>query len=169
MLTAKELALVILNVVFMGTFLSIFFFTYAHKIEQQVFTNQMNYITNDLLSDVNTVIPQKTKPLIKSYLNTVQLPDYSQADMQVTASNNAIRTSVLKIVIPTVVVSLLLTVFMSYKYDFSYKEIVVQSLMTLGVVGTVEYVFLTYFGSNYYSADVNSVKKDIITSIQENT
>ena len=168
MLSTREIALIILNIVFMGTFLTIFFFTYAHKVEQQVFTNQINYITNDLLSDINVVVPQDTRPLLTAYLNDVQPPNYSSLDAQVTASNEAIKSKVFKIMIPTVIVALLTTFFMAQKYGFSYKEIFVQSMLTICVVGLVEYTFLKHFGSQYYSADVNMVKRKLLLAMQNN-
>ena len=48
MFTSEEIASIMMSVLFVGTFLGVFFFTYASKVENQVVIDQVNYIVSDL-------------------------------------------------------------------------------------------------------------------------
>jgi hypothetical protein len=66
----------------------------------------------------------------------------------------------IKIIIPFLLISFGLVIGMSYYYNFSLKEILVETTLVLVFVALVEYLFLTRFAKYYISADVNFVKKN---------
>jgi hypothetical protein len=167
-LNIKDIALILLNIAFVATFLTIFFFTYASKVEKNIVESQMQYITNNFLDNISLFIPDNKRKLISSMLNNVKIPDLSSQDNKVRENNNKIMYSAFKIVLGFFLSTILVTALLSYYYDFSYKEIFLQSLLIIAVVATIEYSFLTKFGSRFISADVNFVKYKIIDTIQKN-
>ncbi len=167
-ITAKQLASIILTVSAMATFLSIFFFTYGAKIERKVLSEQMGYITNTLLGDFGFLIPDDIKLKIRGNLHKLKLPNLDNADQKVTDSNNEIIRNTLKFISIVLLFSLMLTYGMSIYYNFNYMDIIFITLLSTCVVAATEYIFLTYFGSKYLSADINFVKYKIVDTIQKN-
>jgi len=167
-LKTKDIALILLNIAFIATFLTIFFFTYANKIEKNVIEAQMEYITNNFLDNISLFIPDDKKKIISQYLNYVNIPDLSVQDNKIKDSNNKIMISAIKIVATFFVLTILVTAILAYNYGFSYKEILIQSILTIIIVGVIEYTFLTKFGSKFISADVNFVKYKIVETLEKN-
>ena len=168
MLNSKHIAQIILNVILIATFITIFYFTYAKNIEEQILIKQMRYITDNLLDDFSLFATKAQYPLIKKTLQNIKTPDLSDEDAKVDANNKVVMEQTFKILIPVVVVSLLVVFFMGYYYNLSLTNIFIEGLLTLSVVALVEVVFLKYLAGNFYSADPNFVKYKIIDEIQKN-
>ena len=168
MISSKHIAQIILNVILVATFITIFYFTYAKNIEEQILIKQINYITNTLLDDFALFIPKSKYQDMKIVLKNIKTPDLADEDAKVAANNEAVIKQTFTVLIPVVIVSLLVVVFMGYYFNFSLIDIMVQGLLTLIVVAIVEFVFLKYLGGNFYSADPNFVKYKIIDEIQKN-
>ena len=167
LISSKHLAYIILTVSIVATFLTIFFFTYASKIEEEIVINQMNYVTSELLDSVDIFIPDNLRKNLKSQINNLTPPDLSDADNEAAESNKKVLMKTVKIIVPFIIISFGVTLWMSYKYDFSYKEILFETFLVLLVVATIEYLFLTKFAKYYISADVNFVKYKFISSLQK--
>lgn len=167
-LNIKNISLILLNITFMTTFLTIFFFTYGHKIEEQVTENQMKYITNNLLDDFSLFLTPDDKKLISENLQNIKFPDMSASDNNILENNKKIMYKSFKIVLAFLIFILLLTLSFSYYFNFSYREILFQSLLALVVVTATEFTFLTVYGSKLVTADANFVKLKIIETIEKN-
>ena len=165
---AKHMASIILTVSAMAAFLSIFFFTYAAKIEKKVIQNQMNYITNQLLDEFSVFIPDSAIPQLKALIDKINVPDLSVQDEKVKKANNIIFQQTLKIIIIVMICALVVTFGMSRYYDFSYINVLMMTGLSIAVVAIIEYVFLTFFASKYLSADFTFVKYKILDTIQKN-
>jgi hypothetical protein len=164
----KDISLILLNIAFVATFLTIFFFTYASKVEKKVVENQMQYITNNFLDNISLFIPFDKRKQIHDYLQEVKLPDMTMRDNIVVQNNDKIMNEAFKAVLTFLLSTVFITFLLSYYFDFSYKEIMFQSFLTIVIVAVVEYTFLTMFGSKFISADVNFVKYKIIETIEKN-
>lgn len=167
LISSKHLAYIILTVSVVATFLTIFFFTYASKIEEEIVIEQMNYITNDLLDSINIFVPDNLRKNLKSQLNYIKPDDLSKEDKKAKESNKKVLTSTIKIIIPFLIISFITVIIMSYKYDFSFKKILLETFFVLCVVAIIEYMFLTKFTRYFISADVNFVKYKFISSLQK--
>jgi hypothetical protein len=167
-LKIKDISLILLNIAFVATFLTIFFFTYANKVEKKVIENQMQYITNNFLDNISIFIPFNKKQEIYNSLKNIKLPDMSVKDNLVMQNNNKIMDDAFRAVLTFLLSTIFVTLLFSYYFDFSYKEILFQSFLTIVIVATVEYTFLTMFGSKFISADVNFVKYKILETIEKN-
>ncbi len=168
MISSRHIAQIILNVILVATFITIFYFTYAKNIEQQILVKQMKYITNNLLDDFSLFVPNNQRKLLHHSFNNIKAPDMSDQDAEVETNNKQVIKQTLMVLIPVVFVSLILMSYIVYKCKLSLGDILLQGLLTLIVVAIVEFVFLKYLGGNYYSADPNFVKFKIIDEIQKN-
>ena len=167
-LKIKDIALILLNISFVATFLTIFFFTYASHVEKNIVETQMEYITYNFLDNISLFIPNSYKKYISEALSNLKIPDMSFQDNQIKEKNDKIMYGAFKAVLAILLGSVFITVILSNIYDFSYKDIFVQALLTIVIVGTIEYIFLTHFGSKFISADINFVKYKIIDTLEKN-
>ncbi len=179
--TYKNVALVILNIAFVATFLTVFYFLYVDKVEAEVVKNQIEYITNDFIDSVYLFIPDYQKSTIKTKLHNITAPDMAKADNDVKNNNKevmklAFRTSGWFIGI-AVAITILLAIPIHRdipgigkinKEGFRYTEILYPSILNIMIVATIEFLFIKYFGSKFMSADVNFVKLKIIETIEKN-
>lgn len=168
-LNSKDFAQIIVNVAFVATFIGIFYFTYAHKVEEQVIINQMNYISKSLLDEITVLVPKSNYDLVEESVSAVNAPDMTQQNIEVDKQNSELKNMAFKVIGGFAAVSLLIAYFMSSRNGFSFKNLLVNASFVVLVVGIVEYVFLTYFGSKFYSADPNYVKYMALYYLKQNS
>ena len=166
LISTKDLSTILLTVVFIGTFLSIFFFTYASKIEEQIVIKQMDYITNELLDNFDIVVTDDLRKNIKIQLEKVKSIDLQSEDNEASENNKKIFSNTIKIIVPILLIVLLLTFGLSFVYNFSFKDILKQSIFILLVIAITEILFLNIFAKHYISADLNFVKYKIVSDLE---
>ena len=164
MFNSEEIASIIMSVLFVGTFLGIFFFTYASKVENDVVVDQVNYIVSDLANDLQ-VLPPEIIANLKTQMNNIQQPDLSSADADVEASNKKIMNNAIMMISIFLVSGLILIYIMSRIYGFSILHILKKNLIIITFIGLTEFSFLKFFASNYISADPNAVKLLILNKL----
>ena len=164
-ITPKNIALIILSVAFIATFLCIFYFTYVSKVEGQIVSDQMSSITVQLLDEVTVSLPKSYYPTIKSLVGVIKPPNMEAADKVASDSNNKIFQDVIKVIVPVITVAVIGTYMMSKKYEFSYTEILIQALLGTAAAGLTEFTFLKLFISKYMVTDVNFVKYKVLDAL----
>ena len=162
-----KVALIILNIVCLATFLMIFFFTYAANIEKQIIESQMKYITNSLLDDITPVLGQKDRNTIELLVKNMKLPNLQEQDDEVKADNKKVMKKAFMVILPLLIGGAFLSYYLSNKYNFSFKETIIQCVFTIGAIAIVEFVFLRFYGSTFYSADLNVVKYTILKTMYD--
>ena len=164
--TPELIANVIIQVTFIAVFIGIFFFTYGAKIEQQVVKNQMEYIVKDLADDINILVPNKLHNTLSQAIQNIQPPNMEHVDQIVADNNAALIKQALTILTITLIVGTAIVYYMSTKYNLDFKQMIKTSLIIVTFVGITEYIFLTFIGKNFQSADPNFVKLAIINGIE---
>ena len=159
------MANVFLLVIFIATFLSVFFFTYASNIEKQIVENQVDYILNDFLSPVSLLSPQ-IKTQIGASISTITPPNMTQEDNLVAQHNSAIEKKVFITIGIILVVGLIIIFIMSKKCGFSFKKLLINNLIILTFIGLTEFCFLTFLAQYFKSGDPNHVKATILKILQ---
>jgi len=166
MLDPKEIINIIVNVLFVATFLGIFFFTYASKVEQQVVENQVDYLVSDFADDLKT-LPSGYLAKIKNQLSNIKRPDLSAADAQVDTNNKAVLLSAIKVISIVFCLGMLGVFFAAKKWNLDLYEIIKRNLIILVFIGFTEFTFLTVFAKNFISVDPNYAKLTIINKLTE--
>jgi hypothetical protein len=164
MLTSEEIGNVIMMVVFVATFLGIFFFTYVAKIENEIVVDQVNYLVSDLTQDLK-LLPEETLKIIRQKVNEAQQPDLSKEDEMVAKHNSEILSTATMAITIFLVVGLIVVHIMSRKYNFDMWPMVSRNLIILTFIGIIEYVFLIVFAKNFISADPNYIKLTILDKL----
>lgn len=165
-ISSKELAIILVNVAFSATFLTIFFFTYASKVEKEVVMNNMSYLTTDLLRDVMMLVPENKEDKVIAAITSIKTPDMSAEDNETEKNNKKIFTKAVTAVSIGLFVVLIVTYNMSRKNNFNYSEVIYFCLATVCVIALVEFLFLRLFASKYLAADANFVKYTILDTLQ---
>ncbi len=167
-ISSHDFAFILLTVACMATFLSIFYFTYTASVEKEIITKQMNYVTNNLLDELNIVLPDEYKGNIYNYIKNINPPNMEKQDFDTNESNKKIIDKTLKIVLPGLFIALSIVFIMSKQYNFSFMDVFFRTFLTIIIVAIVEFLFLNQFASKYISANANLVKYNILSAIQNN-
>ena len=164
MFTPENIAGMILNVIFIACLIALFFFFYATKIEEQIVKDQMAYIVQDFTDSLQVMTTEQKNTLNKS-LNQMTLPDLSKQDNEVEQANGDLFQSAMILVGIFVACGLAVVYIMGKYYELDYKTLFKETFIAVFFVGLTEYLFLTYLGTSFRSADPNKVKKTIIDTL----
>lgn len=169
---------VFIQVIFVFSFLVLFYFLYVIDVEKKDFQEQIDLLVDSLMLDIknqiNNIITTNPDQISKDDLKllvygiidtleekiTMNTKDMIQ---NVNTSNSAIKNNMFKILIGIMVVCvMLLIIFQCYPVYTILKE----SIITVFFIALVELVFLTFISGKYISADPNKIKNLLGTSIQ---
>jgi len=166
MLSSQDIANIILHILTMAVFITLFFFTYGAYLEKKIVKEQMNYIVDDLVGDIKVISPQ-TALTLKNQLQNIKSPNLDQADKQAEENNNKLKMNTLKIVVGVSVVTLFIVYYMIKYFNLDVKSLIITNIISLIAVGITYFVFSTYIIASYKSADPNFIKKSIVESITD--
>lgn len=164
-LEPKEISNIIMMVIFVATFLGIFYFTYVAKVEEQIVAEEVDYIVDDLTSDLQLLLSDKQKDQIRSAINKIPRPDLSASDKSVNDHNSQVFWSAIKILSVGFVIGMIGIYMASQYWKFDLLELIKNNLIILVFVGITEYAFLNFFAKNYISADPNFVKRTVLNKL----
>jgi hypothetical protein len=159
MTIVKEISGVVMNAVFVGTFLTIFFFTYASVVEGQIVKQQITFLANDLSQNIK-LLPDNAISAIKTEIQNLKTPNFKSTDDEIDTTNNKIIKQTLIVVGSVFAVVLIIIYILSTKklFNFSFMNLVVKNLIILVFIGLTEFVFLNLVARNFISVDPNYVK-----------
>lgn len=159
----EQITTVILNVTFIAAFIAVFFFTYGKIIEENVVKKQSIFIADNLAKDLSTFIDKQTASDIISKLS---IPNMEAADKKAKEINENLQKDATKIVIWGTIIGLVIAFLVSNYYNLEFFKLLKNNLIILFFVGITYYLFLTYFGQNFISADPNFVRVKILNIIK---
>ena len=168
MLNPEEIASIIVSVLFVSTFICVFYFTYAVNIEEEVIDNQIDFIVKDLVNDLR-IIPDEYKIQLKHVIQNAKPSNMTGADETVAKNNKEIFLSAIKIVSIGFAIGMILVYLSSLYFGFGMKDILIKNSIILIFIGLTEFIFLSVFGKKYISADPNFVKYTIVDRLQQVT
>ena len=165
MFTAQEISSIVMAVLLLSAFISIFYFTYVTSIEAEIVEIQIQYIIKSLTTNV-AILPPKYLAALKNQISDMNI-DMKNADENVAKNNTEIFKMVKKIIgIATVIVCVAIY-FASKYWEFSFWEVVKENLVIIIFMALTEFLFLTCFAKKFMSGDPNYVKHQLITQLQE--
>jgi len=161
---------ILINVLFISIFISLFFFTYGASIEKKVVENQMDFLCINL-TDMIKLGGKEVNQQITDAVKNITIPDLSEEDQKAYDTNKNIMMQVIKLVIIFfIVVSFIVfgvySQFGNKTYDLG--EIISNNLVILFFIGLTEFSFLTFFGAKFISIDPNKTKLSIIQNLKKN-
>ena len=159
----------IIQVILISTFIGIFFFTYASKVEENIVKKQCAEIIQDLSDDIKIMVPSNTlQQIYTKVIPNIKAPDLSKEDAEVKQKNDVLIKSVTKLIIAFVGIGVSIVALLIWIFKIPVKEILISSGVSVLFVAIVEYSFLTFFAQNYRTIDSNFVKMKILENINKN-
>ncbi len=157
-----------------AAFVGIFFFTYGSYTERKVIDNQMDILVKDFTSDfvffANEISPESVKTL-QNNVKTAKLPDSSEADKEVTESNNKLFHQAVSMLTVTLCVGVITSVCWWLCFGKSkgikYSEVGLKVAFLLFLVMVVEFLFFTLISQNFRPVDPNKVKGYMLNSLEK--
>lgn len=157
---------VLVQILLVSLFITIFFFTYGTYLEKKVIKNQMNDIASDLLTDIN-LISSDLHIAIKDQVTKIAEVDLLEEDKKIQKQNARLRNITIGTISGISVVLIILIVVLSKYFEIDFKEILIVNVPAFIAIAITYFLFATYIGANYKSVDSNYVKKIIIQTIKE--
>lgn len=170
---------VFIQVVFVFSFLVLFYFYYVIGVEKKDFQEQIDLIVDDLMKDIkvqiDTIVESDINKIPRDDFNTLLFGMIDVLEEKINASskdavktinenNNKLKNKVVfALSIVMCICILVMIIFNCYPIFTILKE----SIITVFFIAMVELVFLTYISGKYISADPNKIKNIIGTSIQK--
>ena len=173
---------IIFQISLITIFLTVFFFSYVSKVEQDEFSSQIKFTVDQILTDddIKLLIPPNLNTKQKENLSIFVSGSLEAAKRKsvislkssinsVIDNNNKIRSFSYKIIvyIITFVVSISLIILtLGYCLPNLAKQFK-QAIIVVIFVGLTELLFLELIAKNYISANPNKIKSTIATAILE--
>ncbi len=163
---------VTIHIIILFTFLSLFFFFFASKVEEQAFQQE---ISNMINTNINKSLePQKQTaiPIIRNYaplLNDISKLN-SQPDVASVKQNILIKFSVVFTIflLLSICISIVLTLTFDCGKNVPLKEILLENTFTFLLVGVLEFVFFTKIASQYIPAPPTLMLKTVTETLKSN-
>ena len=169
---------VFIQVIFVFSFLVLFYFLYVIDVEKKDFQEQIDLLVDSLMTDLksqsNNIISVNSKEMSKEDLELLIYGIIETLEEKITMNtknmiqnvnnnNSSIKNNMFKILIGIMVVCVILLIFFQC---YPVYTILKESIITVFFIGLVELVFLTFISGKYISADPNKIKNLLGTSIQ---
>jgi len=155
---------VMMSILFISTFIAVFFFTYASQIESEIIVNQTTNIVDSFLESIDVWIPHSEK--VYDILQNIQFSDTSADDARVKRKNDTIIKKTIKLFVVIGSIMFLITALLILGFDLDWKPIVLSNLIILACVGLTEFFFLTCIAKNYVSFDPNYIKYVVVSRLE---
>jgi len=168
MKTSEILAQLILSFVLIATFISIFFFTYIAKIENDIIISHIDNTVRSLTKDLEIFItPEKRKLIREVIIKNIEIPDDSEADREIDRHNKQLLDKT--IIIFSIITALGLAILgvLWWFYRFNIFETVKYSLIMLVLTAVVYFLFITYITRKYILVDQNYISYVIISALND--
>lgn len=167
-LSAHGIALLVLNIALISSFIALFFFTVGVYIENLVVRKQIKIIIDDFASTLDLV---STPELVAAIAQSVQSADSVDVgqDQAVADANHALRKKAF-LLISVALMLAVISVFALWTYSgrsFSLPRLFSESMGLLVAVIVIETLFYFLVAANYRSIDPNTIKEMILRNVDD--
>ena len=170
-----EAVKIFMQVFFVVSFLSLFFFLYVVKVEKEVFVDQVQYVVNDLYNGfspekLNPIVPPIYQPYIKKqlydYVSNVQIPP--QDNQSIESQNNEVidKTKEIVVIIGTVLFSVV-TALIILRFCTNLSHQFLENIIVLAFMGLSEFAVLNLVTRNYIASNPNHVRLYFLQGVVE--
>lgn len=161
-------------------FLTVFFFTYVHLVEQDVFKKQVERIVTELMQDFELDAFVQDLPVDQialfnittfGFLEHTQIQirkKFIEINQQIEAVNAKVVQEATSTVLLYTGVIVLMLAALAWFFDIKVtKALMIQAVILLAVVAVTEYLFLNYVTKKYVNIESAFVKKLVAETMLE--
>ena len=160
---------ILIHVLIMSIFLTIFFFTVAKNVEKEIVEDQVDYILEDLIGNTFKGLSNENKNIIKTEIDKkFNSESLKNSDNEVIQQNQKIFNKSLRFlaIICSILIIIIVILYIIYRYNLSdIKLLTISAIVSLIMVALTETSFLFLIAKNYLSADPKQIKLKIINKL----
>lgn len=175
-------ATILIQTAFIFIFLTIFFFIYVSKVEQEEFTDQINLTVDNIMSDVsediNKIIRGKlpldaetTEIVVSGLIDTIEykITAASQDGISsvINQNKNTKRFSLISLGIVSGFILICVILLRLFGFCIPVLPNIKEGILVIIFVGITEFVFLNVIAKRYISASPSKVKQSFGIAIQK--
>ena len=165
---------VFMQVFFVVTFLSLFFFLYVVKVEKEIFDDQINVVVDSLFNELqlsaNLIVPKLVQAELKqealAYMQTVTLESSHSYDDIRQQNDDVINTTKNVIIVFATILGACVVAIYLLRFCVSMTHHLLENMLALGAIALTEYLFLNLVTRNYIAANPNHVKFYVAQRVQ---
>lgn len=157
---------VLVSVLLMAVFISVFFFVYGNHIEKNIVVREIGNITSQFTTDLKLMLPQDAVDELLQTIDRTKIPDFSKENATVKKNNSKLFEKTMAFLGGFAAVFIILIVVMVVKFKLHFGKIMVYNTITLVFVGLTYALFATFFIGNYHLIDFNFVKAVLLKNLK---
>jgi hypothetical protein len=172
----------IVQITLMFVFLTVFFFAYVTEVERSSFERQMNIVVDNLMSDIDTQIPDfvqhnkiDTSQFSVIVNGTIDVEENKLKKSTTSATNKVnsqnkkvLTTAFIALGVTCGIVTIIgVVIYFGFKICLPITRQLTNALIAVAFVALTELIFLTIIASKYNSASPNAVRRQIAKSTQQ--
>jgi hypothetical protein len=167
----EEIINVIVHVVFISSFIGIFFFTYGKTVEKNIVETQTKNTIKAFGTDFSLFLTPEQKAKMKILTDaTLEAPDMQKQDDAAEEKNAKLVKLAGKAIGILFAVAVAIIAAIVYFTEVSFKDlgnILLKNGIILLFVALTEFSFLTYVAQNYTEIDPNYIKYKMVKSLND--
>lgn len=169
-----EIIKIFMQIFFVVTFLSLFFFLYVTKVEQEIFQDQINLIVDsiygDIISTIGIVVPPEGQKIIKQgfydYINTIKIEPQQYDD--ITNQNKSVLDQTKQLVLVlglTLFFIVIALIALRFCTDLSHHFL--ENIIVLTAIALTEFLFLNLVSRDYISSNPKKIELYFFQAVQQ--
>jgi hypothetical protein len=163
---------IILQVILIAAFISIFFFTYGRIVEKNVIVNQNKLIIEHFIKNLK-LLPNDQLKIIKTYVDHIKVPTYKAENALIKKNNEKLEKFAFKIIMGLFIGGLILIILLwtqssnktGFWKKFKLLDLFKDGLIILIFVGSVEFFIATFILQNYRPTNPNFITKTFLDQL----
>ena len=161
---------ILIHVIMLFSFLSLFFFLYVSKVEEDAFKNEFGNIIETNLNEFienNKILKPEIKDL-SPWLSQVENM-YSSYDRSTKERNILVKFSSIFVllILLSIFITIVLTLFLGCDKRFSLKHILIENTIVFILIGIVEYMFFTKVAIKFIPTPPSLLVNTLIDTIKQ--
>lgn len=162
---------IVLHMMILFTFLSIFFFAYISKVEEQTFKDEIGGLLEKSIMNAMQAHKEQITPVvhqIKPALVYIQ-NQYSTPERVTLRTNIMIKflAAFTVLLLLCIFITIVLTSILECKHSVPVGKLVIENVILFIFVGIVEYMFFTNIAIKYIPSPPTLLVKTIINRLKE--
>lgn len=159
----KFVADILLHIGIISSLIVVLFFTYTVSVEKEVVRERLSSIITSFSDTIYIFVPNN----LLDYITHVKItpPDLHIEDEKIDQYNRELEFKAGVMIGSLLILSIIVAFWLSKKYEFSFKHLLLENLIIGGFVLATELYFFHFVASKYIPIDENFIKKTVVQSL----
>ena len=166
---------IILNIIFIYCFISIFYFTYLIYVEKNNFIIQLNFVVDEIFSDFKYTLQSYLQSKDPVTVLEIQIamdkvlekyePSFIDDNQAFYDNLNSIKNSFIYISYGLILYVIAVAFFLYYLKGYNIFNMILTSFLNVFIILILEFTFINIVTANYISIDTIKIKNMLYKNI----